>query len=371
MCYPRFFAFILLISAHACGDSPKPPAERTPGTVRIASWNVLNLFDHTDDPLLSDRWDDLHMATPLGRCRAIAAVLRRIDADVVALQEVESLACLVWSRDTFLADMGYVHVASIDAGYHRGVECSMLSRIPIAEASVQTGVLLGPEAGGCCGTRTRPGQPNTPFRRPPLRIVLGEEGGDQLAIFVVHHKAGGGKANTWRREAEACHTVKSIETWRASHDGIPFILAGDFNAAAAECSVRTYLDAGLIDVMASPSTPTHASGRTIDFIMVSGELKERIVPGSNAVIDVPQPPPGWNWKTDRRPDEAPSDHFPLMVDVRWPSSACASTTSLSPRPERLTSTTWLESSSPAICIAPAMAWADSSAGRMPSRAHSN
>jgi exonuclease III len=255
------------------------------------------------------------MATPMGRCRSIAATLQRIDADVVALQEVESLVCLRWFRDTFLAGMGYTHLASIDAGYHRGVECSVLSRIPIVESSVETGIWMGPDAAECCEAERTPGADDIPFRRPPLRLVL-QCGDDRLALFVMHHKAGGGKANTWRREAEACHTVKAIAAWRASRDGIPVILAGDFNAMTKDCSVQTYLEAGMSDVMHGRSIPTHESGRTIDYVMMSDELLPRIVPGTARVIETPSPPAGWNWKTDRRPDWSPSDHRPVMVDIR-------------------------------------------------------
>ena len=56
---------------------------------------VLNLFDQDDDPALSGEFDELPMATTDGRCRSLAEVIRRVDADVLALQEGESEAAVL------------------------------------------------------------------------------------------------------------------------------------------------------------------------------------------------------------------------------------------------------------------------------------
>ena len=60
--------------------------------------------------------------------------LADVDADVLCLQEVESRAALESFRDTWLRDLGYAHVASLDAGDERGIEQSVLSRHEIASA---------------------------------------------------------------------------------------------------------------------------------------------------------------------------------------------------------------------------------------------
>ncbi|MCP4743901.1 MAG: hypothetical protein GY871_16980, partial [Actinomycetales bacterium] len=107
------------------------PLAKADDSIRIASYNVLNLFDEADDPSLQGKYDDLPMATSRDRCESVARIIRSIDADVLCLQEVESEAALRWFRDEFLDGMGYEHVASKDVGYYRGVEQSVLSRHPI------------------------------------------------------------------------------------------------------------------------------------------------------------------------------------------------------------------------------------------------
>lgn len=305
-----------------CGvEQPRP---RAPGTVRLASWNVLNLFDHADDPALQGQWDDLPMATAHGRCAAIAAVIREIDADVLALQEVESQACLEWFRGTWLADMGYEHLVSLDAGYFRGVECSLLSRWPVVSSTIELGVEVDDTS---CGPGKPIEQPDSletpvPFRRPPMQVVLSDPTGNELTVLVVHHKAGGGRANTWRREAEACSVLEVLSGLEAP--GRRVAVMGDFNATPGDRSVRAYLESGLVDVMAHraalgdperPTWATHESGRVIDYMLVTPSLAVEIVPGSAHVVGVPSPPRGWDWRTDPRPDGAASDHMPLVVDL--------------------------------------------------------
>ena len=65
------------------------PLAKADDAIRIASYNVLNLFDEADDPSLQGKYDDLPMATSRDRCESVARIIRSIDADVLCLQEVE------------------------------------------------------------------------------------------------------------------------------------------------------------------------------------------------------------------------------------------------------------------------------------------
>jgi hypothetical protein len=131
---------------------PKPP-QKASGSVRLAAFNVENLFDGVDDPKLSGDDDDLPMQTDETRLKNLASIIRQLDADVLALEEVESEACLKWFRDTYLKDMGYEHLASREVGYYRGVEQSVLSRFPIERVETFVDLRLADSAcpmGACC-----------------------------------------------------------------------------------------------------------------------------------------------------------------------------------------------------------------------------
>lgn len=95
--------------------------------VRIATLNTRNLFDDQDDPYFQD---ETTPAKPRVELVRLADTIKEIDADAIALQEVESRGYLKLFNDVFLEDMSYevVHYAGND---QRGSGLAVLSRIPI------------------------------------------------------------------------------------------------------------------------------------------------------------------------------------------------------------------------------------------------
>ena len=106
-----FFVFstyaLLSLHANEIRYGRKEPIQRPAKAIRLASYNVLNLFDAKDDPMLQGEFDDITMVTSENRCECLGKVIKELDADILCLQEVESEEALRWFRDTYLADMGY------------------------------------------------------------------------------------------------------------------------------------------------------------------------------------------------------------------------------------------------------------------------
>ena len=152
--------------------------EKKQGTIRIAAYNVENLFDAVDDPTLSGEYDDAKMVTKPTRVQAIADEIKRLDADVLCVEEMESMEALTWFRDTYLKDMGYAHLYSEDVGYYRGVEQACLSRFPIkSHATFVTEDLSDMDAKrdgeGWAGKKQEQGQK---FQRSPLKLEIDVNG---------------------------------------------------------------------------------------------------------------------------------------------------------------------------------------------------
>jgi len=307
------------------GVSPALP--RKAGTLRLAAYNVENLFDGADDPALSGEFDDLKMATSDDRCRALADAIREARADVLCLQEMESLEALRWFRDTYLADMGYDYMASDDVGYYRGVEQSVLSRHPIVRQRVW------PDADLASTLKMREGEEWTSaredqgekFQRSPLFAQVRTPEGYVLDVFVVHHKAGG-KEFAFHREAEALQIISFVKDRLAEDPHARIAVLGDFNATPNEKSVKLYMDpnfgglANAYDERFDINRPrdtyvTHSSGRPIDYIFTSPALREDLVPKSFFVLATLTPAAGWNWRTDPPPPGYASDHRPIIVDI--------------------------------------------------------
>lgn len=107
-----------------------------PHTVSLATWNVRNLFDDQDEPGKVD--DPTDTATMNAKLDAVTTALLALDADVVALQEVENrtvLDALVkrindrhGSQNTAKK---YVDSKIIDGNDPRGIDVAVLSRYKV------------------------------------------------------------------------------------------------------------------------------------------------------------------------------------------------------------------------------------------------
>ena len=290
----------------------KDPPARAKGAVRLASYNMLNLFDHVDDPALSGENEDITQATPAERCTALAEAIRRLDADILVLQEIESREALAWFRDTYLKGLGYDHLESFDAEYARGVEQSVLSRFPLKDAR-----LLDKPSGD--GFR---------YQRIPIRATAVLPGGYELVVIGIHHKAGGDAFND-QREAEAARIISAVKAEIASNPARNLAVVGDFNATATKEARKMYDRAGLRNsydwrpwiegkVTADQIRDrfiTHESGRAIDFILVSESLANELVPDSYFVLSTLHPGDAYDWRTDKAPAGHASDHYPVAVDL--------------------------------------------------------
>lgn len=297
------------------------PAPRPEGVLRIATYNIENLF--------ADRGQGrqgANPAKPAAEKAAVADALRRIDADVVALQEVESLETLITFRDEYLSGLGYEHVASLDAGDSRGIEQSVLSRFPLSGARVWGDVNLeGVHLVEDRRDRITVGDPIV-LRRSPLRVTVtvpaeaARRADDYEVTLLVVHQKSGRQFDYWRQAESAAFVQWALEETRDDPDRRVVIL-GDFNAQPHEPSVLTYLNAGFTDALShriagDPRFITHESGRAIDLILLNAPAAADLVPETRFVLATMARPAGVDWRTYAPPPGYASDHYPVVIDLR-------------------------------------------------------
>lgn len=295
---------------------------KAPAALRIATYNILNLFDDIDDPTKSGDHEDIDDTKSLHERLAVAKAIHDLDADVIALQEIESLEALMWFKDEFLADMGYDHVASIDAGDERGIEQAVLSRKPILHTQNWPQKHLGgihPDNYGPRAKNWYAGQPIN-FHRSPLQvdINLGTDADPQpLTLMVVHHKSG--RYSAYWRDAEAKGAVELLADLTKAHPDRPILVLGDFNAEPSEDSVKIYTSAGFKDIFAqrkqSPEIITHESDRRIDLILANDAAMSHLLADKAFVLGTPARPQGINWRDLPTFPGLASDHYPVAVDL--------------------------------------------------------
>lgn len=299
--------------------NPKPA-----GAVRLATYNIENLFDDVDDPTLSGNDEDIDDLKPFHQRAAVAEAIHQIDPDIICMQEVESLEALEWFRDEFLADMGYDYIVSLDAGNSRGIENAVLSRYPLSEGRVWVGAALGGVHPALYGDKPNyeAGNPLV-FRRSPLQVDVempGLDGKDgwTLSLFVEHHKSG--RYNSYWREAEAKKIVELSKEITDAHPGRAIVVLGDFNAQVTDDSVKTYLNNGFHDLFAErsaegPAIITHESNRRIDLILANDAAMAHLLVDQAFVFGTAARPAEIDWRDLDTFMGYASDHYPVVVDA--------------------------------------------------------
>lgn len=317
--------------------TPKAP-EKKPGTIRIAAYNVENVFDDKDDPSLQGEFDDIKMTTKATRLAAIADAIKRLDADVISIEEIESLECLQWFRDKYLKGLGYDHAYSEDVGYYRGVEQAFLSRYPIKSHKTWVAEDLSDMADKRTGdgwAKAKADQ-GKKFQRSPLMVTVDIKG-YPLTLISVHNKAGGNEF-AYHRESEALQQLEFIKEALTKDPGANIAIMGDFNATPGQKTPKIFSAAGMRSAYdfrgvkqgnTKDLYTTHDSGRPLDYIFMSPGLAEDAVDSSFFVLSTVHPPSTYKWQDDPDKNGVPegyaSDHYPVAIDItpKVPTAAAA------------------------------------------------
>ncbi len=325
--YGTFLLVLPILHAEEIRYGRKEPLPRPDKAIRLASYNVLNLFDAKDDPALQGEFDDITMVTSQNRCECLGQVIQQIDADILCLQEVESEEALRWFRDTYLADMGYEYLASRDVGYYRGIEQSVLSRFPISHATTWANEDLTDMEELKTGEGwNEDGEPPTQFQRSPLMVDIKIPGRAnaqhyEITVVVVHHKSGWHRR---QRESEALQLVELLQRRLAKEPNLNLLVVGDFNAGPFDKSLAVYQDAGFINAYnhrwkTTGNTRdyfrTHESDRVLDYMMIHPNADAEIVDHSFQIVGTLFPGDSYDYRKDQPPSGYAADHYPLVIDM--------------------------------------------------------
>ncbi len=199
--------------------------------LRLATFNVENLFARWKfregvEPAEANksgwkvdetRFDELSVDE-----KALTGMaIRELGADVLALQEVESVDTLKHFRAGALGGRkAYPYVAGIDGNDPRLIDVAVLSKLPITHVRSHQH-LLDPET-----------KSSTLFSRDCLEVDVALPEGGSLTLFVNHFKSMlGGREETRPKRERQARAVKEIVTERFGSDAgeHPFAILGDFN----------------------------------------------------------------------------------------------------------------------------------------------
>lgn len=336
------------------------PAE-VGGDLQVATFNVLNYFSTTGDELTgctyyTDRAGD--PVTVSGGCDArgaaeeedlqrqqtkIVAAISALDADVVALLEIENTAALGGPRDEALGNL----VDALNAAQGAGTWAYAASpaELPANEDVIRNAFIYRTATAEPVGGSTiLVGDEAFQNARQPLAQAFQPAGGEADAsddvLVIANHFKSKGSAGPWPGDADqgdgqgasnesrtrqATSLVDFAEEQAAAAGTDKVLLVGDFNAYEQEDPITVLTDAGYTDL--GPTTGEYTYNfdgmvGSLDHVLASPAAAE-LVTGTdiwniNAYEPVANEYSRHNYNATILYDETPfrsSDHDPVLVGL--------------------------------------------------------
>lgn len=296
---------------------PPAPERARPQGLRLAALNLDNYFLDSDGP-------GARTEQELARQRQkLVAALRALDADILALTELEnrgsaSLADLLGGLDPELA---------VDRSY------TFLESSPPVGPTLRAGIAFRPARVGARGEAWWSSHPG--FRRPPLFQSF-ESGGRGFTLGVVHFKSKrcdtlpvivtseGCGENERRAEAELL--LEEARTIGRSEGGAPLLVMGDFNSDGLEAPMVALERGGFVDLLGRlPAADRYSyvyDGRAslLDHALAWGGFDALTADAAIWHINADESPLR-GYSLDNPPDayagdaRRSSDHDPVIIDL--------------------------------------------------------
>jgi endonuclease/exonuclease/phosphatase family metal-dependent hydrolase len=250
-----------------------------PVTLSLATFNVQNFFDEKDDLA---RMDDLPTPTQVqSKITRLGTALRILEADVVALQEVENLALLERLNTEQLSELGYNEVRLTEGNDPRGIDVALLSRFEVIEEESHRHDTFP----GVDGDTTTYG-----FSRDCPVITLQPGPGLRVFLLINHLRSSYGDNDAEalaRRQAQAQRVREIADELLQQHPGAHLVVMGDLNDRPSSRTLELIIQGSppLLDLLtlvpAEERYTTSWSNRPqFDYLLVSPALEEDLISDS-------------------------------------------------------------------------------------------
>ncbi len=259
------------------------PAEVLAGPetpVRILSWNIEHFVDHFDDPYVHNPIEDAGAAKPDPVLREMARAIWKMDADVMAFQEIESDRAAKLFLDTYLPGHDYRYFACVPAmDWYQNV--AVASRFPLGPiVSFREVEMENPIAGFTTNM----------FNNRVMAVEVRPREDYSFFLVNLHLKAGQGEEDVLWRKLQI-DTFRGFLEQKADLDQERhMVVVGDMNFTPGTVEYEYMLEGGAVrfhDPFAKwghpPSHSTTGPTRKIDHILFNEPMYRRYISGTAAV----------------------------------------------------------------------------------------
>ena len=202
---------------------------------------------HADQDLRVATWNIETISAPgTPQYAAATAVLGRIDADVIAMQEVASDTDASY-LDQLALDLGYPYVAKAPGGPFGSDRAALLSAYPITWSDFATSGQIS-------------GDPlANDLTRYLAEVVVDVGQKDWLRFIVAHLKSGSTNTDEYRRALEAYRLTQLVQD--TAYQDVPLIALGDIIADLGDGALSPTYFTSIPRSYPRPSSPGPISRR--------------------------------------------------------------------------------------------------------------
>jgi endonuclease/exonuclease/phosphatase family metal-dependent hydrolase len=223
----------------------KPPPE----SVRIANFNVQNLFnDKKDsDTSLPDAETVLTTSDYQTKLQGVAQIISLLQTDMIMMQEVENDSTLADLQAQGALNGAFPHRVLIKGNDPRGIDIAFLSKFPV-DSAVSHAKEFFDENGQLTSTNGKT------YSRDCLEVHV-TIAGREIILLGVHFKAkdANDAESDAKRLSEARHTRLLVESLKKSNPLAAVLVLGDFNDTPTSEPIKALQGVGSSLVLTSAS----------------------------------------------------------------------------------------------------------------------
>ena len=281
-------------------------------SLRVATWNAEHFVDTYDDPYIENDRENRPPDTMAARRDRFVRAVRRLDADVLVLQEFESAAYAERLAEERLPNMDYEFFAATESrDWYMNVV--LMSRVPLGVVESYAGVTT-PIVGQTNGAGEPAAQSFTNNRLWTADVLARPD--YTFTLAGLHLKAGPDARDAAWRTGQIRFLRHQLDDLLVARPAANILVAGDLNSLADSPELQLLLegengdtdDLRLFNPLAGRPTFTHPAGapeRQLDYLLVNEHMRPELVDGSVHVA-TPLPP---------KQQARTSDHLPVVGTV--------------------------------------------------------